>query len=43
MTYHLLYTLEDSTFISEERAFASFAEVEGWLESIGAVYWEIGA
>jgi len=42
MSYHLLYTLKDGTFISEEKEFATFVEVERWLEQMGAIYWEIG-
>jgi len=42
MKYHLLYTLKDGTFVNEEKEFATFVEVENWIEQIGAIYWEIG-
>jgi len=40
--YHLLYTLDSGKFCNKIACFQSFAEAEKWLESQGAVYWEIG-
>lgn len=39
--YHILYTISGK-FIAVDKEFPSFAAVEEWLRSIGAVYWQIG-
>jgi hypothetical protein len=40
--YHVMFNSQNKTFYSMFLWFNSFTEVENWLQSINAIYWEIG-
>ena len=42
ITYHIIYTDEAGIIQSVYKEFIDFASCEEWLESIHAIYWEIG-
>jgi hypothetical protein len=42
MEYHVMFTSSNKTFYSMMLWFESIREVENWLKSINAIYWEIG-
>ena len=42
MKLHLLYNKEDNKVISEDKDFDTLQEAEQYLDSVGAIYWEIG-